>query len=363
MFQQLRMSRSMKTTRYRWLIAPAIFLLSIVVMAGCTTQGKDNSAATPAAFHGVSVDARVVKPTSLEETLEVAGTLAANQEVDITSELTRKIVFVHAKEGHFVPAGTLLFQLDDADLLAQLEQLQQREKLASLNEGRFKDLIEHDAAVQQDYDQASTNLNVLKAEIRQLQVLLDKTRIRAPFDGRIGIIRSYRGALVSSSTLLANFIDDRQIKVEFAIPEKYANKIAIGSRQRFTVESDTVEYTASVVASESRLNETTRTLLIRAISPNPGGILIPGQSARLKLTVHTAKSALLVSSQSLIPSSQGYGVYIARGNQVTLVPVEIGQRDAYDVQILKGLSPGDTVITSNLLRLAPGVPVEFASVK
>lgn len=353
----------MKTTRYRWLIAPAIFLLSIVVMAGCTTQGKDNSDATPAAFHGVSVDARVVKPTSLEETLEVAGTLAANQEVDITSELTRKIVFVHAKEGHFVPAGTLLFQLDDADLLAQLEQLQQREKLAALNEARFKDLIEHDAAVQQDYDQAVTNLNVLKAEIRQLQVLLDKTRIRAPFDGRIGIIRSYRGALVSPSTVLANFIDDHQVKVEFSVPEKYANKIVLGSSQHFTVESDTVEYTASVIASESRLNETTRTLLIRAISPNPGGILIPGQSARLKLTVRTAKSALMVSSQSLIPSSQGYGVYVANGNQVTLVPVEIGQRDAYDVQILKGLSPGDTVITSNLLRLAPGVPVEFASVQ
>jgi membrane fusion protein (multidrug efflux system) len=363
MFQRLLMSKSMNVNRHGWRVASVVFLVSIVIIAGCTIQGKDKGEVSQAPIpQGVSVDARIVKPKPLQETLEVAGSLVANQEVDITSELTRKIVHVHAKEGNFVKAGTLLFQLDDADLVAQLEQLQQREKLAALNEARFKDLIEHDAAVQQDYDQASTNLNVLKAEIRQLQVTLDKTRIRAPFDGRIGIIRSYRGALVSSSTVLANFIDDRPIKVEFSVPEKYANMIAHGSNQNFTVESDTTRYVARVVASESRLNETTRTLLIRGVSPNPGGVLIPGQSARLTLTVHTAKDALMVSSQALIPSSQGYSVYVARNKQVTLAPVEIGQRDPYDVQILKGLSAGDTVITSNLLRLVPGVPVEFATI-
>ncbi len=88
---------------------------------------------------------------------------------------------VPVKEGNIVAKGTLLFQLDDADLQAQLERLRQQEKLAALNEARLKDLIAHDAASQQDYDQAATNLAVLKAEIRQLQTTIDKTRIRAPF--------------------------------------------------------------------------------------------------------------------------------------------------------------------------------------
>lgn len=355
------------STQHRWLVSSLTTLFLIVIMAACTIQGKDKEDAltisTAPAPVGIAVDGLIVKPRALNEELQVAGTLLANQEVDIVSELMRKIVRIHVKEGNFVPAGTLLFQLDDADLQAQFEQLQQREKLASLNEARLKDLITHDAAVQQDYDQAVTNLKVLQAEIRQLQVTIDKTRIRAPFDGRIGIISVYPGALVSSNTVLANFVDDRQLKVEFSVTEKYARMISPGSEQKFTVESDSKEYTAKVVASESRLHESTRTLLIRASTPNPGRTLLPGQSARLTLSVHTANDALFVTSQALIPSSQGYSVYLGKANQVVLAPVEVGERNAYDVQILKGIAPGDTVITSNLLRIMPGAPIHFVTLK
>jgi membrane fusion protein, multidrug efflux system len=342
----------------------AVMPLAIaVIIASCTLQGKNKEEVKAVVPTGVAVDAQVVKGRELKEELEVAGTILANQEVDIVSELTRKVISVAGKEGNYVTKGTLLFQLDDADLRAQLEQLHQREKLAILNENRLKDLIEHDAAVQQDYDQAITNLNVLRAEIRQLEVTIDKTRIRAPFNGRIGIIRAYPGALVSPNSVLANFVDDAQIKVEFSVPEKYARLIPQGSVQKFTVESDSKEYSAKVIASESSLNETTRTLLIRGLSPNPGRTLLPGQSARLRLSINTSADALMVSSQALIPSSQGYSVYLAKSNKVQLAPVQIGQRDAYDVQIIKGISPGDTVITSNLLRLMPGSPVQIAAIK
>ena len=355
-----------KADRHKALIGSALLLIISAIVAACTIQGKDRDdipKVSVAVVKGIAVDGRVVKPTVINEELEVAGTLVANQEIDIVSELPRKIVHVHAKEGNVVAAGTLLFQLDDADLQAQLEQLQQREKLAALNEARLKDLISHDAAVQQDYDQAATNLKVLQAEIRQLFVTIDKTRIRAPFNGRIGIIRTYPGALVSPSTTLASFVDDRLIKVEFYVPEKYAKMIVAGSIQKFTVESDNREYSAKVVANESGLNATTRTLLIRAVTSNEDRALLPGQSARLRLNVHTAQDALMVSSQALIPSSQGYSVYISKGNQVTLAPVEIGQRGPNDVQVVKGISAGDTVITSNLLRLSPGVPVHYVTVQ
>ncbi|MFZ6014670.1 MAG: efflux RND transporter periplasmic adaptor subunit, partial [Bacteroidota bacterium] len=304
MIQSTRKLKSKNEYHYFRTGAWVIVLASMVVLGGCTLQGKDKEkTVTAPAVRGISVDGQVVNSTVMSDHLDVAGTIAANQEVDMVSELTRKIIRVHAHEGSLVKAGALLFQLDGADLQAQLDQLQQREKLAALSEARLRDLIQHDAAIQQDYDQAVTNLNVLRAEIRQLTVTLEKTQIRAPFDGRIGIIRAYPGALVSSNTPLTNLVDDSQVKIEFAVPEKYANMIAAGSIQRFTVESDNKEYTAKVIARESRLNETTRTLLIRAISPNPGRTLLPGQSARIKLTVHTANDALLVSSQALIPSS------------------------------------------------------------
>jgi membrane fusion protein (multidrug efflux system) len=342
-------------------------LALLILLAGCYGKDKGGSvvAATPvsSAPPAIPVDGMVVKPASLSEELEVTGSLVANQQVDVVSELTRKLVRVNVKEGSYVRTGDLLFQLDDQDLQAQLEKLSQQEKLALLNERRLRDLIKHEAVVQQDYDQAFTNLKVLQAEIAELQVMIGKTRIRAPFNGRIGIIRVYPGAIVSTNTILTNLEDNSVVKLEFSIPEKYANIITTGSQQRFTVASDSREYKASVIARESRLDASTRTLLVRAVSPNPGGILLPGQSARLRLSLHESNDALLVASQALIPSAGGYGVYLSKNSQVQLTPIEIGQRGAGSVEVSKGLHNGDTVITSNLLRLTPGSSVTFVTLK
>lgn len=352
----------LQTQIYRLLF---LLLPVIIFIQSCTSQANEPKQAIAAAAPNPAVpaDGYIVQPTAFSEEIEITGTLVANQEVTIASELMRKIVRVQVKEGNYVQAGTLLFQLDDADLQAQLERLRQQEKLAALNEERLKDLIAHDAAIQQDYDQAVTNLNVLKAEIRALGVTIDKTRIRAPFNGRVGIVRVYPGALVSPNTVLTNIVDDTRIKIEFSVPEKYANLVTVGKPQRFTVQSDTAVYSATVIAKESKMNEQTRTLLVEAIGPNPQGKLVSGQSARLNLALHTANDALKVPSQALMPSPQGYAVYLSKNNKVHLAPVVIGQRGTQEVQIINGLSQGDTVITSNLLRLMPGAEVALVKIK
>ena len=156
----------------------------------------------PPAAPGVPVDGYIVKPAVLKEELEITGTLEANQQVDIVSELTRKIIRVNVKEGASVTTGQLLFEMDNADLLAQLEKLHQQEKLAILNEERLRDLIQHEAVVQQDYDQSFTNLKVLQAQIAELQVMINKTRIKAPFSGQVGIVHVYPGAVFQSIRFL-----------------------------------------------------------------------------------------------------------------------------------------------------------------
>jgi membrane fusion protein (multidrug efflux system) len=342
------------------------FLAIAVVVASCVTRADDLSSAkepsAPAPI-GTPVDAVVLKPAEIRESLDVTGTLVANQRVDIVSELTRKIVSVRVKEGSTVKRGQLLFVLDDADLQAQLERLHQQERLAELNEERLKDLISHEAIAQQDYDQAETNLRVLQAQIRELQVLISKTRITAPFDGQVGIINVHEGAIVSVNTILTDLEDNSVVKVEFSLPEKYSALIKRGSEHTFITASGNREYKARITALAASLSENTRTLLVRAVAANPDGELLPGQSARLNLSLTTSDSALSVTSNALIPSSVGYSVFVAKGSKVQAVPVEIGQRNAGTVEILNGLHKGDTVITSNLLRIGPGAPVHFASLK
>jgi membrane fusion protein (multidrug efflux system) len=161
--------------------------------------------------------------------------------------------------------------------------------------------------------------------------------------------------------VLTNIEDNSVIKIEFTVPEKYTNVIEPGTEHSFTTTSDQQEHKTRVTARAARLNESTRTLLVRAATPNADGRLLPGQSARLNLTLSNSGQALTVSSNALIPSSKGYTVYVARQNKVVPVAVEIGQRGAGTVEITNGLQAGDTVITSNLLRLIPGADVQFVT--
>jgi membrane fusion protein (multidrug efflux system) len=227
----------------------------------------------------------------------------------------------------------------------------------------LKGLLDHDAVTQQDYDEASTNLRVLQAQIKEVLVSIDKTRIRAPFDGQIGMINIHPGAIVSTNTILANIEDNRFIKTEFSVPEKYASLISTGSLYSFTTTATDKTYKAHVSALSAKLSENTRSLVVRGITPNPTGELIPGQSARVTLAFTSPTKTVTVSANALIPSPAGYTLFVSRNGEAHLTPVEIGERNSGTVQILSGVADGDTVVTSNILRLGQGTPISFASIK
>ncbi|NIJ51469.1 efflux RND transporter periplasmic adaptor subunit [Dyadobacter arcticus] len=359
------MERTIHSTKIvSGLIITGVILLSVLFKGYTSKDGlpeKAKVAKTPAAT-GVPVDAQVLHSESLNDEMTVSGTLLAFQEVSITSELNRKVVSVLAKEGKAVSAGTLLFKLDDADLIAELEQLKQQEKLVILNEKRFKELIDNEAAKQQDYDEAFTNLKVIQAKIDQLKVMISKTSIRAPFSGHLGIVNVHTGAYVTPGAPLAQLTDNSRLKIDFAIPEKHANTLKTGDQVEYHVESDEKLYKATIIAHEAGLDQKTRTLLMRAVSNNSSRELLPGQSARLTLRLGNTGNALMIPNQALIPSSKGYSVFVVNHNKANIKSIEVGQRSAYSVHVLKGLAPGDTIVTSNMLRLTPGADVQLVSV-
>lgn len=344
------------------LILTAVILVSVYFKGHSSEEVEKENVKVEQKPQGIPVDGQVLHSESLNEEMTVSGTLMAYQEVSITSELSRKVVSVYAKEGKFVNSGALLFKLDDADLIAELEQLKQQEKLVLLNERRLKDLIDREAAIQQDYDQAFTNLKVLQAKIEQLKVMIAKTSIRAPFSGNLGIVNVYPGTYVTPGNPLALLTDNSQLKIDFAIPEKHANTLKPGDEVQYQVESDEKVYKAKIVAHEAGLDQKTRTLLMRAVSSNSSRELLPGQSARLAIRLNTTGNALMVPNQALIPSSQGYSVFVVNAGKASFKSIQVGQRDAFSVHVTSGLASGDTVITSNMLRLTPGSAIQLVSV-
>ena len=310
----------------------------------------------------VATDVFVVKRETITDELQTTGTIAANQEVDLVSEVARKLVRAYAREGSYVGQGTLLFKLDDADLLAKKRKIALQEKLAKLDEKRFRELLATEAVNQQEYDKILTNLNVLQAELAMVDVDLAKTEIRAPFAGRLGLKRVDIGAYVTPATVLSSFDDISRVEVNFTIPEKYASDVRPGQAIHFMTENSNRSFVGNVTATEPKLEANTRSLLVKAVSDNRSGKLVPGSSAKIAFALHVAQDGILIPTEALIPTTKGYSLFRLKAGKAERRDVKTGSRTKGTVQILDGLSVGDTVLTTNLLRLDTGVPVAVSSV-
>jgi membrane fusion protein, multidrug efflux system len=284
----------------------------------------------------------------------------ANESLEIKSEVSGKITSIHFKEGKRVQKGELLLQTNDDEIEAQLEKQRYNRKLNEDNEFRQRKLLEKDAISQEEYDNALNRLNTTVADIRLLEAQLEKTRIRAPFDGVIGLRFVSEGAYISPATAIATLYNITPAKIEFAIPGRYSTQVTPGKKIRFTIESDLNIYQGEVYAIEPRIDPDTRTLKIRAIADNRYGKLLPGQFVKVELILESMNNAILVPTEAVIPEQAGKKVYVVSNGKAKEVFIETGIRTANSLEVLSGLKAGDTLLTTGILQLRPGIDVEIA---
>jgi len=191
-----------------------------------------------------------------------------------------------------------------------------------------------------------------------LRVTLAKTEIRAPFRARVGLRRVSEGAWVTPDTLLTTLQDTSQMKVDFSLPERYAGHVAAGQPFTFALDGRGERFGASVVAVEAAIDAPSRSLVVRGLAQNPSGALMPGAFVSVELSIARAGESILVPAEAVVPSATGHSVYVLREGRAEIQEVEIGLRTREAVEVLRGLAEGDTVITSNLLRVRPGAQIE-----
>lgn len=303
-----------------------------------------------------------VGASTVTELVPSVGTLVPLESVVLIAELPRRLVRINFEEGAVVAKGDLLFKLDDSDLLADLESLEVRRKLLADTAQRQRDLLANRGASQQDFDRAQADLDGLVADIRRKQVDLAKTEIRAPFPGRIGFRRVSEGAYVTTATPLATLQDTSRLKVDFALPERYADEITVGTPFTFTVSASAEAYKGSVIAVEPQIDPATRSLLVRGLAENPGGRLAAGMFANVDIAINPSNDGIVVPTRAVVPSSSGHSVFVAQDGIASERAIKIGIRTADRVQVLSGLQIGDVVLTSNLLRVRDRVPVELSQI-
>jgi membrane fusion protein, multidrug efflux system len=338
-------------------------IIGVALLSGCKTK-KDGAAAGGARRNSgpILVEGFVVKKSSVSEDVEVPGTLLPAEETQIRAEVSGRIIQLNLPEGTTVPKGFLLVKLFDQDLQAQLRKLQVQLEIAVKTVERQKELLAINGISQQDFDLASLSVDNLKADIQTTRISIAKTEIRAPYEGQIGLRSVSLGAYLSPSDIITTLRDIKQLKLEFSVPEKYAQNIAKGYIVKFTVDGGKKEHKGIVLATEGNVEANTRTLKIRAIVSEKDNELVPGVFAKVNLQLGQDSVALMIPTQSIIPQARNKQVILYKKDSALFTVVETGIRDSSYIQILQGLHAGDTVITTGLMAIRPGLKVKVTKV-
>jgi membrane fusion protein, multidrug efflux system len=301
----------------------------------------------------LSVEGFVVEARSESENIEIPGSLLPVEETQIRPEVSGRIVTLNIQEGTFVKKGSLMVKLFDQDLQAQLKKLQVQLEISNRTVDRQRDLLAINGISQQDFDLSALAVDNLKADIETTRISISKTEIRAPYDGKIGLRNVSLGAYVSPADLLTSIRQVSQLKLEFAIPEKYAKDISPGYAVKFRVDGGEQDHVATVIATEGNVDQVTRTLKIKAIVKENHNELVPGIFAKVNLQLGRNVNALMVPTQAVIPLARSKQIILLRKDSVQFLTVETGLRDSVFVQIVRGIKVGDTVITSGLMAIRP----------
>jgi membrane fusion protein, multidrug efflux system len=293
----------------------------------------------------------VVKTQIFDNNLSLSGSIEANEQVEIRSEVSGIVESINFKEGSYVSKGQLLFKVNDVELRAQLAQAKTKEGLAAENERRAKLLLEKEAISQEEYDVAKADFKLAKAQTQLIQAQIAKTAVKAPFSGKIGLRSISPGTYITPSLLVAKLVNINQLKISFSIPEKYANQVKSNTKLSFTVAGSTEKFTASIYAIEPEVEIATRTLQVRAIAENRDGKLLPGTFANVELPLDIIKDAVVIPSEAIVPVQNGKKVFILKDGKAKEMIIETTTRTDASVLVLSGLKAGDTLITSGVMSL------------
>jgi membrane fusion protein (multidrug efflux system) len=305
----------------------------------------------------LNVRAVVLSQQGLTDGIFVSGSLVPDEEVNLSFESSGKITDIFFKEGTHVEKGELLAKINDAPLQADLRKKQAQVKLMQDRLYRAKALLEKEAVSKEAFQEAEANLAALEAEIEGVEAQIEQTELRAPFSGIIGLRQVSVGAYATTTTEVATLTKTAPLKVEFNVPERYAGMLPEGTELTFTAEGDLTTRNAKVYASDSRVDPETRTFAIRAIYPNADGKLIPGRYVNVNLVTQRFDNTLAVPSEAIVSEMGIDKVFVCKNGKAQPVEIAKGLRTDAMVQVLRGLVPGDTVITSGTMQLRSGQKV------
>jgi membrane fusion protein (multidrug efflux system) len=324
------------------------------VPGGARTPGAAQGAAGGAPVVIVSAPARRER---IEVGIEAIGTANSNEAVSVTSKISNLVTAIHFHDGEKVQAGQVLVELDRAQVTADLAAAT-ADYTNSVNQfNRSRELLATQALSKAQYDQLEATMKSNEAKMAAAKAKLADTYIRAPFSGHVGLRRVSLGTLINPGTVITTLDDTSVIKVDFSVPDNYLSELHAG--QTFLATSTAYpsrRFEGRVVSVDSRIEPSTRSVMVRGLVPNGDGVLKPG----MFLTVSLAKEqhlALVIPEEALVPEQAKQYVYVASNERVAKREVRIGRRQPGRVEVVAGVVEGERVVIEGTLKLRDGAAV------
>lgn len=306
----------------------------------------------------VPVDVYAAVLERVDNRLYASGTVVPNEEVELKAEIAGRLIKLNIREGAPVAKGQLIAKINDKDLRAQLVKLEYNAALTRNIEQRQKKLLTIEAISKEEYEIAVNNVQTLEADKELIMAQLEKTEIRAPFSGTIGLKSISEGAYLSPGSPVATLIQTNPVKIDFTIPEKYSKSIRLGSTIQLGLDDDNTNYSARIVALDPKVDEALRTQRVRAIMQNPGGTFVPGMFVKVQVDLTADSETIMIPTDAIVPVLKGKKVFVVRNGKAEEAMVTTGLRNDQRIQITDGLRAGDSLIITGIMALKPGVSVK-----
>lgn len=319
--------------------------------------GRPGMGGPPGGAMPVPVVSQLVREQSLARELRALGTARANEAIEVTAKGANIVAAIRFTDGERVARGQVLVELDGAQVRAELAA-----SVAALTESerqfdRAQELLPTQALSKSQYDQIVATKNANAARVDAARARLEDTVIRAPFAGRVGLRRVSVGSLISPGAIITTLDDTSIIKVDFAVPE--AQLTALREGLAITASAGAYpgrEFSGRVTSVDSRVDPTSRSVLVRAALPNPDGALKPGMFLNI-LLLRDPRTAVVIPEEALVPEQAKQYVFVVRGAMAEKREVRIGARRPGSVEVLEGLKAGERVVIEGTVKLRDSGPV------
>lgn len=338
-----------------------IFIFCITLVYSCSTKGEVKKAGIDKGQVLVA-DAVILKGRGLENNVYTTGSLISNESIELKAPVAGMIMELNVREGEKVKTGQKLVQLDDREWQSQLHKFQAQLVVAEKNLERSASLLEINGISQEIVDQGEGNVAALKASIEEVKVKIDQSVVKAPFEGYIGLRSVSMGEFVTAGTAMASLVQSNPIKLDFSLPGKYASQLKAGQEVFFNVDGVVDTLKGVIYALEPKLDETSRTIRVRAKADNAKGLLFPGAFANVRVTLDLIKGAVVVPTEAVIPELNAQKVFIIKEGKAIGQQVNLGIRSGNFVQVTEGLVEGDTVMVTGLLQVHENMPVKVGEI-